>query len=59
MEESADAYATIASQETDKLSVGLSLIVLRILTTDDVEVFATRLTKSMKYRYVNLPILSN
>ena len=44
MEERADTDAAIASQETVKLSVGFSLSIFRILTTDDVEVFTAFLT---------------
>ena len=44
MEERADTDATIASQETVKLSVGFPLSIFRILTTDDVEVFTAFLT---------------
>ena len=41
VEERADTDAAIASQETVKLSVGFPLSIFRILTADDVEVFAT------------------
>ena len=41
VEKRADTDAAIASQEPVKLSVSFTLVVLRVLLADDVEVFAT------------------
>ena len=45
VEKRADTDAAIASQEPVKLSVSFTLVVLRVLTADDVEVFATFFTQ--------------